>query len=403
MRSANLSAAGESFSIQSRKVLDPGWTQAMPWAAVSDEEGTLDQYKKGSKLGVKKVELVDRQTTAPGYLTESELITLMEKYGIGTDASIPVHVTNISTRNYVEIGPQSDAHSHQAGGVLAGIALIHGFQRVDAELILPTMRSEVENQLNLIAMGKAEFETVTNHVLNIFRLKFQFFVTNIQAMDELFEASFTSLADSGKPPALNASTAPHCGDTWNLPGGRDCQVRLHGERLCPLDNFELLYLHTIGGKLSKSFAFCPYCFNSPPFESMRKGDGCNNCVHPSCPNSSITQGVAMCLNSCSNETGVLVLDPQSGPKWRLSCNRDCGALHVSAEYKEGKSKLPDGATTYSGCIFCDHEQGKIGDEVLNLKHAHLSKDPVLGGGRRGRGGRGRGRGGSRGRGRGGRP
>lgn len=60
------------------------------------------------------------------------------------------------------------------------------------------MRSAVEEQLNLIAHGQADFDAVLRHTVEIFKLKFLYFVKNIEGMDQLFEVSFSLLATSGK-------------------------------------------------------------------------------------------------------------------------------------------------------------------------------------------------------------
>ena len=268
-------------------------------------EETIPPPEKGATCKVSELKVAERQTSPPDYLTESELITLMEKHGIGTDASIPVHINNITQRNYVQL------HSgRRLVPTSLGIVLVHGYQKIDQELVMPTMRSSVEGTLNLIAVGKANFDAVLSHTIDIFCRKYLYFEKCITNMDELFEVSFTKLADTGnalsrcgkcvrymklvsaKPIRLHCS---HCDETYSLP--QNGTIKLYKELKCPLDDFELVVCST--GSQGKTTPICPYCYNNPPFPSMKKGMGCPECRHPSCKFSPATLSVCPCLTNYS--------------------------------------------------------------------------------------------------------
>lgn len=48
-------------------------------------------------------------TTAPELLKESDLIAMMDKHGIGTDATIAQHIQTVQDRNYAEMHNRSVA------------------------------------------------------------------------------------------------------------------------------------------------------------------------------------------------------------------------------------------------------------------------------------------------------
>ena len=211
-----------------------------------------------------------------------------------------------------------------------GIVLVHGYLKIDPDLVKPTMRSAVEKQLDLIALGKADFQSVLAHTLEVFKRKFLYFVKNVEGMDQLFEVSFSSLAESGRPFARCGKCrrymklveakpkrlfCPTCDETYNVPQ-QNGTLKLHQELKCPLDDFELVYF-TAGAK-GKSFVFCPYCYSNPPFGEMVKGSACSACSHPTCSFGVNRLGVSNCVEC---EQGILVLDPASIPKWKLVCNK----------------------------------------------------------------------------------
>ena len=114
----------ESFNFQGKEILTAGFTRVYPFTVISNSE-VIPEVKVNSAYPITEKVIHESQTKPPDYLTESELISLMEKHGIGTDASIPVHINNIVQRNYVTLLP-----GRKLAPTELGIILVHGYLKV---------------------------------------------------------------------------------------------------------------------------------------------------------------------------------------------------------------------------------------------------------------------------------
>jgi DNA topoisomerase-3 len=146
----------------------------------------LPQYTVGETFEPTEANMLDGETSAPSYLTEPELIALMDVNGIGTDATMAEHIAKIKDREYVIArlkgggaaaghgggggrgrgrgrgtggrggrGGRGGAAAAQTGGgtggvqefipTTLGIALIEGYDKVGIETSLskPFLRKEV--------------------------------------------------------------------------------------------------------------------------------------------------------------------------------------------------------------------------------------------------------------------
>lgn len=380
----------ETFSSSTVDVKRDGYTLILPQEAVQSTITAAAAPQVGSRYNIADLRLREGETEPPSYLTESELITLMEEAHIGTDASIPVHINNICERNFCKV----TGHARMLVPTLLGISLIHGISRIDKQLCGPVVRSQVEKYLDSIAVGEASFDEVVKHTLNIFVDKFNFFRDNISRMDELFEASFSNIATTAatskslsrcgrcrkymrlihKQPAR--LFCEFCNETYNLPPGGS--IKLYQERTCPLDGFELVLWRSGQGEQAKSAVVCPMCYNHPPLENWsstdRKGMSCSFCTIPTCENSMVRTAVMGCNEEKCD--GTVLLDPVSAPKWKMACNKcnyciflpegakkislssdkciECGTTIMTVDFN--KNNIPkelNGVTLRKGCPQCD--------------------------------------------------
>ncbi len=149
----------------------------------------LPEYTLGESFEPTEANMVDGETTAPGYLTEPELIGLMDANGIGTDATMAEHIQKIQDRSYVNRRPRSGGGRNSVQEFIPttlGVALIEGYDNVglDVSVSKPFLRKEMELKMKAICEGRKTRTEVVQESLDQYREVFVKTQREIQALKD---------------------------------------------------------------------------------------------------------------------------------------------------------------------------------------------------------------------------
>jgi DNA topoisomerase III len=107
----DLDLSGERFTATGLTVLERNYLDVYPYDKWTSTQ-PLPQFTQGEMLMPERLEMVPGETSSPRYITEPELIGLMDVNGIGTDATMADHIEKIIERQYVFKRPSG----RRAGG-----------------------------------------------------------------------------------------------------------------------------------------------------------------------------------------------------------------------------------------------------------------------------------------------
>ncbi|XP_056143925.1 DNA topoisomerase 3-alpha [Lampris incognitus] len=216
----NIDIAQEKFSASGLMIIARNYLDVYPYDKWSTK--LIPVYEQGSQFQPLAIEMVDGETSPPQLLTEADLISLMEKHGIGTDATHAEHIETIKSRNYVGL----TADQRFLPGEL-GMGLVEGYNSMGYEMSKPNLRSELEADLKLVSEGTKDKRSVLLHHINKYKAVFVQSVRKAKKLDEALAPYLGAAQDFIEPAQqdmdipLPVRKCPHCGRNMVLKQKRE--------------------------------------------------------------------------------------------------------------------------------------------------------------------------------------
>ncbi|CDK28428.1 unnamed protein product [Kuraishia capsulata CBS 1993] len=166
----------EDFAASGLNVIETNYLDIYTYSKWESSK-KLPAFEMGEIINLSKAELATGRTSPPEYLTESELIALMDANEIGTDATIAEHIEKILTREYAVKVPKGTGRSKvlQIVPTELGYGLVEGFNQIGFDrisLTKPFLRRELEGKLRNIVDGQKRKQEVLEEIIELYHQAF---------------------------------------------------------------------------------------------------------------------------------------------------------------------------------------------------------------------------------------
>jgi DNA topoisomerase-3 len=103
-----ITLGSETFKASGLRVIERNYLDVYPYDVWKSSQ-QLPEFQLNEMFVPTEANMTEGKTSAPGYLTEPELISLMDANGIGTDATMAEHIAKIKERDYARTQSRSGA------------------------------------------------------------------------------------------------------------------------------------------------------------------------------------------------------------------------------------------------------------------------------------------------------
>lgn len=152
----------EVFTTKGLIIKERNYLDVYPYDKWTGNE--LPEFVLGEEFTPTELMMKTGETSRPTLLTESQLIAIMDKNGIGTDATIAEHIKTVTERKYV-MRRKRDREYEFSPSTL-GLALLEGYDNIglDMSLSKPFLRAQVMKTPPIF------YHLILHHILSCFPL-----------------------------------------------------------------------------------------------------------------------------------------------------------------------------------------------------------------------------------------